>query len=242
MTYDEFRSGMNELEVVYFSERNEQRLEVLRGAWYKTFAQSDVRDFTKAIECYKNGEDGQKPPRPAAILWLAKEAKAGRSFADRATMIAKFGPLEHECCAKVEQARAAILAYKQAQSLVGEYRRPVKQLSAVSEPRALLAFAEPSGYEAIHVECQAEKCRCPFCGHESARQVNPFVVWLKHRYPKQTANWVTWFKGTLVCDGCKLLLKNGARIALESKPCPIVGQSPKEVRDFKSEAEGNHES
>lgn len=241
MMHDEFECEMTQLEAVYFSGRNQLQIKKLRQAWYRTFAASDVRDFTRAIEQFKSSQEGQREPRPAGIYWLAREARQARMFAQRPVMVVKFGPLEHECCSRVEQARKAILTYKEAQSAVGEFRHRVKELSPVSEPRALLAFVEPDSYEAIHVECRAENCRCPFCGREFTKLANPLVIWLAHKYPKQTENWIPYFKGTVVCGGCDLMLKNGARIAVESKPCPIVGHAQKEVRDFKAEAAGNHE-
>ena len=165
----------------------------------------------------------------------------------RPVMTAKLGPLEHVCCPKVERARKAIMAYKEAQSALGEARQRVSTLAKVSEPRAFLALIEPDAYEAIHVECTADKCRCPFCGHEFTKLVNPLVVWLAHKYPKQTESWIPYFKGTVICDSCNALLKNGARITTERKPagagtaCPIVGQAQRQRRDYKAEAAGNHE-
>jgi hypothetical protein len=244
----EFNKEMQQLEVIYFSGRSETQLRKLGEAWYRTFADVDVRDFAKAIEQYKSSQDGQKEPRPAAIYWLANEARQYRMIEQCPMMTVKFGPLEHECCPNVEQARKAIAAYKEAQSALGEVRQKVSTLAKVSEPRALLAFVEPDAYEAIHVECTADKCRCPFCGHEFTKLVNPLVVWLAHKYPKQTKNWIPYFKGMVVCDSCNAALKNGARIATDSKPvrvgkpCPIVGRPSKEVRDYKAEAAGDHES
>jgi len=244
----EFNKEMYQLEAVYFSGRSEAQLRKLGEAWYRTFADVDVRDFAKAIEQYKSSQEGQKEPRPATIYWLANEARQSRLLEQRPVMTVKFGPLEHQCCPKVEQARKAIMAYKEAQSALGEARQAVRQLAQVSEPRALLAFVESDAYEAIHVECVADKCRCPFCGHQFTKLANPLVIWLAHKYPKQTENWIPYFKGMVVCDSCNLALKNGARIAAESKPaeagkpCPIVGRPPKEARDYKAEAAGNHES
>ena len=248
MQRSEFNKEMQQLEVIYFSGRSEAQLRKLNEAWYRTFADVDVRDFAKAIEQYKSSEEGQREPRPAAIYWLASEARQYRMIAQHPVITVKFGPLEHVCCPKVEQARKTIAAYKEAQSALGEARQRVSTLAKVSEPRALLAFVEPDAYEAIHVECTADKCRCPFCGHEFTKLVNPLVVWLAHKYRKQTKNWIPYFKGTVVCDSCGAALKNGARIAAESKsagagkPCPIVGHLPKEARDYKRDAAGDHES
>jgi hypothetical protein len=77
--------------------------------------------------------------------------------------------------------------------------------------------------------------------------VNPLVVWLMHKYPKQTKNWIPYFKGTVVCDNCGATLKNGARIATGSKPvragkpCPIIGHSHRQAPDYKAEAAGDRQ-
>jgi hypothetical protein len=228
---------MQQLEVVYFSERSEAQLKKLSEVWYRTFADVDVRDFARAIEQYKNSQDGQREPRPAAIYWLANEARHQRLIEERPVMMAKFGPLEHKCCARLEQARKAIMAYKEAKSEVGEARQASMRMK-VSEPRALLAFVEPDAYEAIHVECAADKCRCPFCGRQFTKLVNPLVVWLIEKYPKQTENWIPYFKGTVVCDDCDEALENGARIVNKR----IIGWSVKEAPDYKAEAAKNHEA
>jgi hypothetical protein len=224
---------MQQLEAIYFSGRSEAQLRKLSEAWYRTFANVDVRDFTEAIEQYKNGQEGQREPRPAAIYWLANEARQHRMIAQRPMMAVKFGPLEHQCCPKVEQARQAIVEYKKARFAVGEARRTASTLPKVSEPRAFLALIESNAYEAIHVECVANKARCPFCGREFIRMVNPMIIWLAKKYPKQTENWIPYFKGTVVCAKCDALLKSDARIVTESKPA----QSP----DYKAKAAGNHE-
>lgn len=247
MQQSDFDAEMLQLESIYFSNRSEGQLKKLREAWYRTFADVDVRDFATAIEQYKSSQEGQREPRPAAIYWLAKEARRNRMIEERPVMTVKFGPPEHQCCAKLERARKAIVEYKKAQSAVGEARRRASTLPKVSEARALLAFVGPDAYEAIHVECSADKCRCPFCGHEFTKMINPMIVWLAKKYPIQTQNWIPYFKGLLVCDSCDAALKNGARIAIESKPDgpvkprPIVGHAQTQAQDYKAEAAGNHE-